>query len=90
MTRMKPQLLKLINDVSLNASLIIFTFQLHHTCEIFIFDRVIYRSSPPVSTFDPVKSFIHVRVHYSGCNYVWATMLDNVKMCFLGSTIEAY
>jgi hypothetical protein len=38
-------------------------FQLHHTCEIFIFDRVT-RNELTYQHFESVKSFIYVSVHF--------------------------
>jgi hypothetical protein len=40
MTHIKLQIVKLINNFVLNAWLIIYFSELHHTCEIFIFERV--------------------------------------------------
>jgi hypothetical protein len=70
MTHIKLQILKLINNFVLNAWLIIYFLELHHTCEIYIFERVTQLAHPSallcqfaqlISTFAPVKSFIHER-----------------------------
>jgi hypothetical protein len=62
MTHIKLQILKLINNFVLNAWLIIYFLELHHTCDIYIFERVTQLAQPPISTSVPVKSFIHVSV----------------------------
>jgi hypothetical protein len=40
----------------------------------------LHRIRSLISTFEPVKSFIHVSVHFFEWNNVWATLLDHIKM----------
>jgi hypothetical protein len=61
MTHIKLQILKLINNFVLNAWLIIYFLELHHTCEIYIFERVTQLVTSP--TDSATVTFYQLSVH---------------------------
>jgi hypothetical protein len=59
MTHIKLQILKLINNVFvLNARLIIYFLELHHTCEIYIFERVTQLAHPSALLCQSSRSYM--------------------------------
>jgi hypothetical protein len=59
MTHIKLQILKLINNVFvLNARLIIYFLELHHTCEIYIFERVTQLAHPSALLCQSGRSYM--------------------------------
>jgi hypothetical protein len=58
MTHIKQQILKLINNFVLNAWLIIYFLELHHTCEIYIFERVTQLAHPSALLCQSCRSYM--------------------------------
>jgi hypothetical protein len=58
MTHIKLQILKLINNFVLNAWLIIYFLELHHTCEIYIFERVTQLAHPSALLCQSCRSYM--------------------------------
>jgi hypothetical protein len=58
MTHRKLQILKLINNFVLNAWLIIYFLELHHTCEIYMFERVTQLAHPSALLCQSCRSYM--------------------------------
>jgi hypothetical protein len=58
MTHIKLQILKLINNFVLNAWLIIYFLELHHTCEIYMFERVTQLAHPSALLCQSCRSYM--------------------------------
>jgi hypothetical protein len=70
MTHIKLQILKLINNFVLNAWLIIYFLELHHTCEIYIFERVTQLAHPSALLCQSCRSYM--------------LALEEMKKCTIG------
>jgi hypothetical protein len=58
MTHIKLQILKLLKNFVLNAWLIIYFLELHHTCEIYIFERVTQLAHPSALLCQSCRSYM--------------------------------
>jgi hypothetical protein len=70
MTHIKLQILKLINNFVLNAWLIIYFLEFHHTCEIYIFERVTQLAHPSALLCQSCRSYM--------------LALEEMKKCTIG------
>jgi hypothetical protein len=70
MTHIKLQILKLINNFVLNAWLIIYFLELHHTCEIYFFERVTQLAHPSALLCQSCRSYM--------------LALEEMKKCTIG------
>jgi hypothetical protein len=88
MTRMKPQILNVISYILFERFTNCLIFELHHTCKICISLNALHRISSPISTFEPVKSFIHVNVRTDDKVYNWDTATINFIFILVVSMIS--
>jgi hypothetical protein len=70
MTHIKLQILKLLKNFVLNAWLIIYFLELHHTCEIYIFERVTQLAHPSALLCQSCRSYM--------------LALEEMKKCTIG------